>query len=203
VGAAGLAGRPTEAHVNQAWSALEAGRGVLLSQAFDTRDDMTALEQDHPELASEVRRLCVLLNQDAARVTPLGRWPMTSTPRISVPSTSYECHRQLPDGLLPDSRRRLAGEWSTLVARVRAIPGQERFGLPPTGDQLRLAAGTGTIVAVNLTSYGCSALILNARHSQSVPLSDLTQDSVIDHTLRFLQAIFPPQRRRRGHRRPD
>jgi hypothetical protein len=44
--------------------ALEQGRGVLLSYALDARTEFTDLEEAHPALAAEVRRILDELDQD-------------------------------------------------------------------------------------------------------------------------------------------
>jgi hypothetical protein len=44
--------QPSGERAARALGLLEAGRGVLLSQALDTRGDLTDLRQQHPDLAA-------------------------------------------------------------------------------------------------------------------------------------------------------
>ena len=48
-------GRGGQQAAVRALGLLEAGRAVLLSQALDTRSDLTDLRREHPELADAVR----------------------------------------------------------------------------------------------------------------------------------------------------
>jgi hypothetical protein len=81
-------------------------------------------------------------------------------------------------------------EWQSLLATIRAKPGFERFGLPPTAAQLRAAAGEGVIVAVNVTEIECGALLLDSGGMDYLPLPLLTQADAITQTNRYLAAVY-------------
>jgi tetratricopeptide (TPR) repeat protein len=166
------AGDPTES----AWTLLEAGRGVLLSQALDTREDLTAIEAGHPDLAERLRTLRVQLNRDSS-LTP---------------------EQDIDPGAARRRRMELAERWNAVLIDVRALPGHERFGLPPTVEQLRRAVGEDTAVALLLTQYGGSALILTADGADQVPLPALDFGAAGDQMLRFIDAVAYGQQRADG-----
>src|SRR5262249_8973810 len=154
-------------------------------QALETRTDTTDLRMAHPELADEVERLRYLLNQD----TPSGQTWITLPAGGQTGSEDSIRSAVAAASQVATQRRPWADEWEKLLRRVRALPGFDRFGLPLTPAQLRVAAGEGTVVAVNVTEYGCGALILTANGSRHLPLPTLTEDGAIKQAERFLAAI--------------
>jgi len=86
---------------------LEAGQAVLLSQALDTRSDLTDLRQQHPALASRFIELRGLLDQQSPSSGPAA------------------------------DRHRMAGEFARVIERIRAMDGFASFGLPPDAVELR------------------------------------------------------------------
>ncbi|WP_229402359.1 CHAT domain-containing protein [Micromonospora okii] len=155
-------GRPEEA-----WSALEQGRGVLLGQALRTRGESDRLRAAHPALAEELEAVRLALDDP----TPVG-----------APA----------DATGPQPGRAAAGaRLERLLDRVRAEPGFARFGLPPTLDELREATADGTVVAVNVDRERCDALILTGRGADHVPLPGLTADEATARANDFLAAAHP------------
>ncbi|WP_238009097.1 CHAT domain-containing protein [Dactylosporangium sp. AC04546] len=154
---------PEETAAADAWVGLEATRGILLSQALETRGDLVALRQAHPDLAEEVTRLRQILNRepdDADRTTAPARRAGTL-------------------------RAQASADWPGLLDRVRELPGFDRFGLPPTIEQLHAAAGDGTVVAPIVTEHGCGALLLSAHDAGYLALPWLTRDDVTDQANRL------------------
>lgn len=88
-----------------------------------------------------------------------------------------------------DSHRALAGELEAVIAAVRALPGMDRFLLPPTAPDLLRQAGKGPVVVVNISAYRCDALVLTENSLQVQPLSQLTPGVVADQVHRFLTAL--------------
>jgi tetratricopeptide (TPR) repeat protein len=154
-------------HLDTAWVRLEAGRGVLLSQALALRDDLTEISAASPELAERIRGLRVRLSLDAEAK--------------AGPETDPSVTRR--------RRADLAREWEETVEAVRRLPGHERFGLPPTIEQLREAVTGGTAVALVLTSAGAAALVLTARGSSHVPLPRLDPEDAVAQVQRFLAVV--------------
>jgi tetratricopeptide (TPR) repeat protein len=159
---------------DEAWAVLEAGRGVLLGQALGVRSDLADLGTAEPDLAEQVVHLRARLN---------------GPPR--------------EDGLVDDGiatmlrpltgdRRELVDRWQELMETIRSRPDFERFGLPPTVDELRRAAAGGPIVAVSISGAGCDALILTEDGSDRLELPDLTEARVVEQADLFLRALDPP-----------
>lgn len=93
----------------------------------------------------------------------------------------------------PRSRRALADELEDVIAAVRALPGMERFLLPPTAAELLAQASQGPIAVVNVSAYRCDALVLTENGLRSLPLPQLTPGAVSDRVSRFLAAATESQ----------
>lgn len=156
--------------LDRAWVALEQGRGVLLGQALETRADTRDLGRRHPELADEVDRLRLLLNADIPAVDPAA---------IRFPGPAVD---------EPARRRMIVREWEQLTARIRGMPGFDRFGLPPTLAELCQAAAGGTVVAIVIATDRCYALILTRYGSDVVELPDLVSADAMRQAALFLEA---------------
>jgi tetratricopeptide (TPR) repeat protein len=138
---------------------LETGRSVLLSQALETRSDLTDLRQQHPELATRFEDLRDQLDQD---------------------TSATGAH---------DGRHLLVDELTATLARIRACNGFGSFGLPPTVDELVAEAAAGPVVTFNISQYRSDAVLLTANGITSVELRRLTRDAVIDRVNAFHQAL--------------
>lgn len=133
------AGRP-----ERAVELLDLGRGVLWSQLLDLRTEVDALADADPELAAELDAVRAELDRaTAAPPSPPGTGPG-------------------PRGADADRRIRLARRWDTLIDRVRALPDFRDFARSPRFDELRAAAGTSTVAVVNISRWGCHALLVSA-----------------------------------------
>lgn len=128
---------------------LEAGRAVLLSQALDTRSDLTDLQAEHPKLAQRYVELRDLLD---------------SAPATSSADPAESSRRD---------RRALAAEFDALVERIRDEPGFASFNKPPTTRELIDLASAGPIVTVNVSPYRSDAILLTSSGISSIPLPDL------------------------------
>ncbi|WP_380282597.1 CHAT domain-containing protein [Kitasatospora purpeofusca] len=145
----------------RALAALEQGRGVLLTQALESRSDLGELDRLSPELASEFRRLAMLVEADTAGALPLGLDAEPSGPGAE--------------------RRRAerADAWDALVSRIRrTVPGMSRFLLPPPVSELTAAADQGPLVVVNVSTYRCDALLVTPDGVRAVPLPGLDAQTV-------------------------
>ncbi|MER7589702.1 CHAT domain-containing protein [Micromonospora sp. NPDC127501] len=158
---------------DDAWVMLEAGRGVLLGQALGVRSDLAELRAAEPDLADQVLHLRV---------------------RLNAPSPADGRADQIATVLRPltEDRRELVERWQELMETIRSRQGFQRFGLPPTADELRPAAAGGLIVAVSISGTGCDALILTETASDRLELPGLTEERVIEQANRILRALRPP-----------
>lgn len=147
----------------------EAGRAVLLSQALDTRSDLTELAGRHPELARRFTELREILDQDpgAGRDTD-GR------------------HRAAGAG---QERHRFATELEEVLRRIRACEGFTAFGLPPTTEDLLAEAAHGPVVSFNVSRLRSDALLLTRDGISSCPLPGLDLDTVARQVNTFYRAL--------------
>ncbi|WP_157848464.1 CHAT domain-containing protein [Streptomyces scopuliridis] len=150
------AGRPRDA-----LRLLEQGRGVLLAQALDARDDMTVLREQAPELAHRIREVRAFLDSaDSAQ-----------DPAASAADPARLVHDQR---VMAERRRELAREMDDLVRRARELPGLADFLRLPSLERLRAAAGNGPVVVVNTSALRCDALVVTRDALRTVTLPDLT-----------------------------
>ncbi|RSM44903.1 CHAT domain-containing protein [Amycolatopsis balhimycina DSM 5908] len=147
----------------------EAGRAVLLSQALETRSDLTDLRKKHPDLAGRLTQLRELLDRDRPSAETMGDTG-------DVAGIGRERHQ-------------LAAELEELLERIRAFDGFTAFGLPPTPDTLLAEAAHGPIVTFNISVYRSDALLLTRAGITSCPLPELTQDAVRDRVNAFYRAL--------------
>ncbi|MER5982506.1 CHAT domain-containing protein [Streptomyces sp. NPDC001787] len=148
-------GRP-----EQAVELLEVGRGVLLAQVLESRTDLTELRERAPHLASGFDRLCARLDGDGS------------------PDAVLDIAAGTPAEDDPDRRRALARELDALVADIRALPGLERFLLPPRAAALTAEACDGPVAVVNVSHHRCDALIVTAEGVQVCELPRLDLDEI-------------------------
>jgi tetratricopeptide (TPR) repeat protein len=139
---------------------LESGRAVLWSQLLETRTDVTALREAHPELAARL---------DAARAA-LDRPAVGLAPEV-------------------EARLSSAREWDMLIGQVRDLPGFDEFARPPTAARLRQVATEGAIVVINISPWRCDALLITDNTISVKPLRDLTEDLVVEQTNNYLLAL--------------
>lgn len=148
---------------------LEQGRSVMWSQALQTRGDFAELHTVAPELG---RRL------DEVR----------SALDSSGPALAAE-----PDRLLREdsarSHRRLVERWDSLVDEVRQLPGLANFLSPTPFAELRRAADDGPVVLVNVSAYGCAALVLTVTGLRVVELPELSAESASERADALLTAL--------------
>jgi tetratricopeptide (TPR) repeat protein len=179
----------------RALSLLEHGRGIMLSQALDTRSDLTGLRRLRPDLAERYERL-----RDQ-----LDRPPDDGTAVLSPNGAA---------GLAPDGgalalsvtgpdRSQLAREFAMTVAEIRRVDGLAGFMSPPPPENLADAAGSGTVV-FNVSALRSDAILIKSSgyiNKSSggpvdyVPLPLLTSDSLMEKIELFRAA----QDLRMGH----
>jgi tetratricopeptide (TPR) repeat protein len=157
---------------------LEAGRSVLLSQALDTRSDLTELKKHHPHLATRFTDLRDRLDQsyDAP---------------LAVAMLHNDMHNTALSGSLTvEDRARLADEFTAILTRIRSLEGFASFAHPPTIDELLAQAEGGPVVNFNISSYRSDALLLTEHGITSLPLPNLTPDSLVKRIWAFHGSLY-------------
>lgn len=142
---------------------LEAGRGVLLAQALETRTDVSELRSEAPELAQRFTFLCRRLDRD---------------------ERPFEGQT-----VAQEERSELLAEFGALVTEIRRLPRFGRFLLPEPAAELMQDAAEGPIVLLNTSDHGCHALLLTEAGVRAVPLPGLTREGAHDHAQQFLAAV--------------
>ncbi|WP_371551398.1 CHAT domain-containing protein [Streptomyces sp. NBC_00554] len=165
-----------EGRATRALRLLEAGRAVLLSQALDTRSDLTDLNQQHPDLAARFVRLRDRLDQPADTFTPVDR------------SEDVDNLTRRQAGIVHE-RHQLAHDFAQTLAEIRALDGFASFALPPTAEELLAEAGPGPVVAFNVSRYRSDALLLTRDGITHCELPQLTVDAVTDTIAAFHRAL--------------
>jgi tetratricopeptide (TPR) repeat protein len=154
---------------------LEAGRAVLLSQALDTRSDLSDLRERRPDLAAQF-------------VTLRDRLDRSAGPVALVPTPGSGAAELAEADLAAWDRRRAAEELATTLDQIRALPGFASFALPPTTDELLAEAESGPVVTFNISTHRSDALILTADGITALELPGLAHSAVMDQISAFHQA---------------
>ncbi|XVQ07278.1 CHAT domain-containing protein [Spirillospora sp. CA-255316] len=162
---------PAEANAVRALQLLEAGRAVMLSQALDTRSDLTDLTERHPELAARFITLRDRLDGES----PAGAGSLADSGASG--------------GGAAERRGQVAREFTELVTRIRAIEGFGTFALPPSTEELLAQAGAGPIVVFNVSRYRSDALLLTGDAVTSLALPELSADTVRSKVVAFHRAL--------------
>jgi tetratricopeptide (TPR) repeat protein len=166
--AAVIAGRPA-----RAVELLEAGRSLLWTDALNLRQDLTALEEQAPDLAAALEASRAVLDALPTR---------TQAP---------EAERRMLE-----ARRQAAHDWDAAVERVRGIDGFEHFLRPVPLSAMRAAASDGPVVIVNVSEHGSQALIIGGEPGEPaevsvrvVDLPDAPRSTVIDQANALLRVL--------------
>ena len=167
--------RPEPERAVRALRLLEAGRSVLLSQALDTRSDLTDLGGVHPDLARRYVELRELLDWAPAAMD-LGGLGGPGGPG------------GLGGSVAPD-RRALAVEFDAVLEGIRSLPGFGSFARLPDLADLISDADAGPVVTFNVSSYRSDALVLTGEGIIAVPLPGLGRDVLNAQVLAFHQAL--------------
>ncbi|HET7013128.1 MAG TPA: CHAT domain-containing protein, partial [Streptosporangiaceae bacterium] len=155
---------------------LEQTRGILLSQALDTRTDLAELAGHHPDLAGRFVKFRDALDQPDS----LGAYLAAGPSGQAAIRASAEAER----------RRSLAQDFDQLLAEIRAAPDFEDFLRPLPISKLTSAAAEGPVVIVNASRFGSHALILTSTGLlEPLPLPELTLDRVLDQVIQFVTVV--------------
>jgi tetratricopeptide (TPR) repeat protein len=146
--------------IERAVELAETGRGTLLSHSLDTGTELDKLESVAPDLASEFRRL-------TTEITARARLDGRLHDLAAAPGTRI-------------SPQQVTDDWSTLLNRIRELPGWAEFLRRPTPTQLRRVITEGAIVLVTAGTIGGGAVVLRDGDAVHVPLPNLTLEAVRD-----------------------
>ncbi|KAJ7469252.1 TPR-like protein [Mycena latifolia] len=139
---------------------LDQGRSVIWGQLLNLRTPVDELRKRHPDLSDELVSLSTSLET-------AGTWSNAVadvTKPQSLQSIANKSHAH-------------ALERNRVLQQIRELSGFERFLLSKPISELLLAAKMGPVAIVNISEYGCDALILLPGLGDDVihvPLSDFT-----------------------------
>lgn len=127
---------------------LELGRGVIIGSLAEIRTDISDLQRDCPQLAEDF---------------------ITFRNQLEAPVAS----------IIQDNPRYTAGQkLEQTIQAIRKQPGFDRFLLASSEDELTAAASFGVIVMINVSDYGCDALIIEKSKLRTCPLPQLQSSHV-------------------------
>jgi len=162
--------RPPGDAAARALRLLELGRGVLLSQALDTRSDLTELTARYPALAKRFIQLRDQLDPP-------------SVPQVVVDGAGpVQNERNLAD------RQRWAAEFQATVAEIRGSDGFAKFLLPAESQRLIEHSRYGPVVVVNVSVYRCDVILVRPDGISTFP-AKLTEPAVRDRFATFHRAV--------------
>ncbi|KAJ7084108.1 CHAT domain-containing protein [Mycena epipterygia] len=139
---------------------LEQGRSVIWGQVLNLHTPVDELRKSHPGLADQLVSLSTSLESAGTQSNAVG----DAIKPQSVQSIAQQSHD-------------LALKRGHVLQQIRELPGFERFLLSKPFSELLLAAKMGPVAIVNISEYGCDALILMpdlADEVIHVPLSDFS-----------------------------
>ncbi|KAF8157619.1 CHAT domain-containing protein [Mycena galopus ATCC 62051] len=138
---------------------LEQGRSVVWGQLVCLRTPVDELRQIHPSLADKLVYLSTCLETTGWRNAVVD-----SSKPLLLQSIAQQSHA-------------FALERNHLLQKIRNLAGFQRFLLPKPISELVLAAKVGPVAILNISEYGCDALILMPGFGDEVihvPLHDFT-----------------------------
>ncbi|KAJ7441344.1 CHAT domain-containing protein [Mycena galericulata] len=139
---------------------LDQGRSVIWGQFLNLRTPVDELRKSHPVLADNLVSLSASLESAGTRSNAVD----SAIKPQSLDSIAQQIHA-------------LALKRDYLLQQIRELPGFERFLLSKPISELSRAAKMGPVAIINISEYGCDALILVPGHADeviNVPLSDFT-----------------------------
>lgn len=148
---------------------LEQGRGILWSQLLRQRSSLDELRDRHPELASELSSALRVLTIEHSADDDTGR-----NPRVRADVVAQSAERI-----------------DELTARIRTLPGFERFFGGVRINDISRAASGGPVAIINIAEKRCDAIIVTASGTELVALPDLTAEDVAQMAAQYLDTLQP------------
>ncbi|KAI1141531.1 hypothetical protein F5Y05DRAFT_423315 [Hypoxylon sp. FL0543] len=137
--------------VEKAVELLELGRGLIIGYIIDDLDDLSHLQSIDDSSARRYRTLKTQASMPIDGWGPVGRERLLKERREAVYAI---------DACIRDIRQ--------------TVPGQERFLLGPTIEEIKSHAVEGPIIIVNVTDIASDAIIVSHKLIKSVPLPGLS-----------------------------
>ena len=146
----------------EALGLLESGNAVIIGSAIDCRSDLSDLYSTHPEIAEEFDET---------------RHEIDAS--ISSSTKQELSHIFIRDryGPVAKKRRAAAEHLEALLLRIRALPGHEKFLLPPSEGQLLQLAAFGPVVVLNSSFMAkrADAIVITTESIRSIYLDEATK----------------------------
>ena len=152
------------------WQALrlqELARGVTNGQLFDYRSDISGLMEQYPTLATEFGTLREELDSP---------FPSVESP----PDSSINKQLQRQQAAIR-RRNKIAIDLNEKLEQIRQKPGFQTFLRAGSKEYFLSAAQEGPIVVLNATSLRSDAILLTKEQVTSIPLPELSDNSVTKH----------------------
>ena len=169
-----------DGHPEYAVELLEQGRSILWTQALNLRTDFGRLAEAHPALADRLSGLRTILD------TPLPE----ALEQLPEPAGGRALGgKQQQDAI--ELRKRTAREWDAALTQVRGFKGFQHFLAATPYPELSDIVGSRTLVVVNVSHYGCHALVVapGADRPQVVDLPGMSMDAAVDHVNQMLRVV--------------
>jgi CHAT domain-containing protein len=154
---------------------LEGGRAVMWTQVLKTRTDRAALHAVAPRLARRMDQVATALERDKG---------MSTDRRMSLTRRWSKMDER--------AHAKLLREWESLSERAQKELPNGSFTLPSYETDLRPAGEEGPVVILNVSMFGCSAVIVHDQDDdepQVVPLPELTYEDVQDRASQYVTAL--------------
>ncbi|WP_049556713.1 CHAT domain-containing protein [Nonomuraea sp. SBT364] len=151
---------------------LEEGRGVMLTQVIDHRTSRALLHAAVPPLADALGEV-----QDALAFAER----MDLSDDLSDDPAADRA-RQL------DQRPALRRRREEIIAEIRALPGFADFLGPPRRESLLRVAADGPVAVLNVSRYGCDALLVTSDEIRALPLA-ITSGRAQERAAGFARAV--------------
>ncbi|KDN42171.1 hypothetical protein RSAG8_07029, partial [Rhizoctonia solani AG-8 WAC10335] len=162
---------------------LENARCVVWNQSLLLRSPLDQIHSSHPDLATQLKAIANQLHSSSFET-----WPSHALPSHSI--TPEQAGQQ---------RRRLAGEYHSLLAQTHEIPGFENFLQPMKAKEIMSVVRGGPVIVINCHKDRCDALFILPGHEEitHLPLPNFTEDKA-----RQARSELGSSLRQKGLRRP-
>jgi len=149
---------------------LEIGRGVINSLLLNTRSDIAALEEKHPDMALEFLQL---------------------RDQLDVPSKLMADVVKPANMTALESRRKktVAQTFDNLLAKIQNLEDFENFLQAPSKEELSVLAQPGPIITLNVFAVRCDAFIVTQTGIRHIPLLNLDLQVVREQSEVLLATI--------------
>jgi len=153
-----------------ALQALESGRGIIANLMMDVRWDVSKLERTQYHQLWETHRIMRYLITGSSRKGSQSVGAMERDERLKFLDNLERDHRR--------NRRDILKKLNDLQNEIRQCPGFERFGLPPTEEELRGMAQDGPLVCFNVNNVSSEAFLVTTTGIQVMHLPDLKENDI-------------------------